>query len=95
MSKTINIGVIGSLTADVFPEVNSLQNGFNLKKILSKDNISVDQTRSKYPSAEIVENIDEIVSDNSIELVIVSDKNRPDTAIIEKILQSGKHIRVI
>ena len=95
MTKTINVGVIGSLTVDSFPEVNTLKNGFNLKKILSQDNISADHARSKYPSAQIVNDIDEIVSDNSIELVIVSDNNRPDSAVIEKILQSGKHIRVI
>jgi hypothetical protein len=71
--------------------------GYELKKIYLKDHENPTQAwvGELFPGAQIVRDIQEITSDNCIELVIVSASNSNDLSTLVEIIQTGKHVRVI
>ena len=70
-------------------------NGILLKKILVKDKTSMADAQLLYPYAELVDNSASIIQDDTIELVLVADPQEKDKDIIQQVLQTGKHVRII
>jgi predicted dehydrogenase len=96
MKNLINIGVIGRGAIDetLLTPVPGIGEQFNLKKVLITDNSLPEAARLLYPHAEFVSNVDEIVNDSTIDLVIVSSKEE-HSPLIEDVVKSGKHLRII
>ena len=95
--KTITVGVISCKgTDEVFFALgaNKMEK-FYLKKIFVRDNISEGAIRAKYPEAEIVNDVNNIMNDAAIELVIFSAPNVNNSRVVGDALQAGKHVRII
>lgn len=63
--------------------------GFHLKKVLER---SKQKSRQRYPSVEIVQQFDAILSDQSIELVIINTPNSLHFEMGREALLAGKHV---
>ena len=68
---------------------------YYFKKILIKDKTYAALTQSQYPKAELVEDIEAIIQDDTIELVLVTASAGNNKDIIGQVLQNGKHVRII
>ncbi|MFT3823019.1 MAG: Gfo/Idh/MocA family oxidoreductase [Chitinophagaceae bacterium] len=73
----------------------SKQEGYQLKKILLKGDVSIDTAKLEYPQAEIVTDKQDILQDKSIELVIVSSPADADMSLVGEVLKAGKHVRIV
>lgn len=62
--------------------------GFHLSKIFER---STDRARHRYPKAKIVRSLDEILSDDAIELVVVNTPQDSHYDLTLKVFESGKH----
>jgi len=95
--KTINIGVISSGITDeiLLPASKVGEEQFTLKKIYFTDASFAESAKLKYPQAEIVSNANEIVEDSTIDLVILSAPDDQKSSLMEDVIKSGKHLRVI
>ena len=62
--------------------------GFHLSKILER---SKDRARHQYPHAGIVRSFDEILADDTIELVVVNTPQDSHYDLTSKVLESGRH----
>ena len=71
--------------------------GYHLKKIYLQDQVIPTQAwvGEIFPGAQVVKNIQEITNDACIELVIISASESNDLSTLVKILQTGKHVRII
>ncbi|MEP7144198.1 MAG: hypothetical protein ABI707_15045 [Ferruginibacter sp.] len=96
MNTIKNIGLIecGSLQKPLYISPESLQ-GYAVKKVLSTGGANERNINSRYPLAEVVENTRDILDDNSIDLVIVSDPSHDDMGMVGEALEAGKQIRII
>ena len=97
MDTLKNIGLIEcSLSNDPYGlDLTSRLNGFHLKKVLVKRNISDRLAKLHYPQAEIVENKKDILNDTTIELVLVAAPEDEDLSLITEALEAGKQVRII
>lgn len=62
--------------------------GFQLMKILER---SKDKAKARYPDVKIVRSIEEVLDDDSIELVIVNTPHESHFELTTKVLEAGKH----
>ncbi|MBC7688951.1 MAG: hypothetical protein H7211_12325 [Aquabacterium sp.] len=97
MTTIKNIGLIecGTAQKPLFISPLSSLEGYSIKKILSTSDTSETNIKSRYPSAEIVNNARAILDDSSIDLVIVSRPSQNDMVIVGEAIQAGKQIRII
>jgi len=97
MNTTINIGLIecGSLQKPLYISPLSISRGYAVKKVLSTDGANEITIKSRYPQAELVGNTRDILDDNSIDLVIVTDPSHEDMSMVGEALKAGKQIRII
>lgn len=97
MATTKNIGLIecGAAQKPLFISPLSTLEGYSIKKILSTAHSNETTIRSRYPSAEIVDNTRAILDDSSIDLVIVSRPTPNDMGIVGEAIKAGKQIRII
>ena len=51
--------------------------------------------RTHYPQAEIVGNLQDIISDESIDLVLVDAPKGAEPGIVKEVLDAGKHVRIL
>lgn len=65
--------------------------GFLLSKIVQRSSA---KARERYPSVEIVNNIDQVINDEAIELVIVNTPNLTHFEFATRALEAGKHVVV-
>ncbi len=96
MSKTLQIGLIGfGMAGRVFhaPIISSVA-GLHLSKIRETrpENIAIIQ--DTYPDAVVVDHVDAIFSDESIDLVVVASSNTSHASLAKAALQAGKHVLV-
>lgn len=73
----------------------SQQNGYQLIKILSEDNLSYSRVKNRFPEAERVRDTDSIIHDPRIDLVFISALEEDDRDLVADILRSGKHVRMV
>lgn len=90
-SREIGVGVIGyGLGGRVFhaPFVSAVP-GLRLVSIMTRSEAEASQA---YPSARIVQSLDAILSDASIELVVVSTPNETHFDLARQVLEAGRHV---
>jgi predicted dehydrogenase len=89
--REIGVGVIGfGLGGRVFhaPFVSAVR-GLRLAAILQRKG---DEAARAWPATKIVRSLDELLADNSIELVVVSTPNQTHFALARQALEAGKHV---
>ena len=69
--------------------------GFQLKKVLVRENIENHLAKEYYPHAEMVHDTKSILNDESIELVIVSAPAESDLNLVAEAIGAGKQVRVL
>jgi predicted dehydrogenase len=90
-AREIGVGVIGyGLGGRVFhaPFVNAVA-GLRLAAIMQRKG---DEAAKAYPATRIVRSVEELLSDKSIELVVVSTPNETHFALAKQALEAGKHV---
>ena len=97
MDTTKYIGLIecGSLQKPLFISPVSILQGYAVKKVLATNGSNETNIKSRYPLAEVVTSTRDILDDQSIELVIVSEPSTEDMNMVGEALQAGKQIRII
>ena len=91
--REIGVGIIGyGLGGRVFhaPFVSAVP-GLRLESIMQRRG---DEAAKSYPSARISRSVEELLSDATIELVVVSTPNETHFSLAEQALQAGKHVVV-
>jgi predicted dehydrogenase len=91
MEDEIGVGVIGfGLAAKVFhcPFVSAVP-GLALRTIVQRKG---DEAAKAYPSATIVRSVEELLSDPSIQLVVVATPNETHYDLATQALRAGKHV---
>ena len=93
MRKAINVGLTaygmsGQLFHAPFLATNP---GFNLKKVLERKN---NHSQERYPGVEVVRNFDELLHDDSIELIVVNTPDHTHFEFCKKAIKAGKHVVV-
>lgn len=96
MNKRINVALIGfGLSGRVFhaPIIAGMPE-FNLARIYTTNPESIRAISKRYPKAAIVQDVGEIMKDESIELVVVASPNTSHFNIAKEALISEKHVIV-
>ncbi|WP_152392837.1 oxidoreductase [Paenibacillus guangzhouensis] len=91
--KTINVGIVGyGLSGEVFhaPLIQSIE-GMEVLKIVSSDPHKV---RRKFPDMEVVSSIEDLLSDERIDLVVITSPNSTHYSFAKQSLLAGKHVIV-
>ena len=83
----------GSITAS-WQESPTLFDGFELKKILFRQNTSLNG-RDYFPGAEMVQDTQAIIDDETIELIILSAPGEDDLNLVAQAIDAGKQVRVL
>lgn len=94
--KEVNVGLLGFGMSGKFfhaPVFTSVQ-GFNLAKIFTRSEDKKEQANILYPEAMVVDNVEAIIDDESIDLVIVTLPNTSHFDIAKRALIAGKHVVV-
>jgi scyllo-inositol 2-dehydrogenase (NADP+) len=63
--------------------------GFRLSKIMER---RTDKARTKYPGIAVVRNLEEVLKDDTIELVIINTPHDTHFTLASKVLDAGKHV---
>jgi hypothetical protein len=69
--------------------------GYVLKKILLSGKSGVNQYNNHYPEAEIVQDLQAITGDHSIDLVMITGALHSQAGLFSEILKAGKNIRIV
>ncbi|HZG25556.1 MAG TPA: hypothetical protein VEZ17_13285 [Chitinophagaceae bacterium] len=85
----------GGSTMPYALEFTGKSEGLFLKKVHMTKALSGSLPELNYPGAEIVNNIQSIIQDDTIELVIVSTPASGDLSVVARVLEAGKHVRII
>jgi predicted dehydrogenase len=91
MENEIGVGVIGfGLAARVFhcPFVSAVP-GLVLKSIVQRRG---DEAAKAYPNTTIVRSVEELLSDSSVQLVVVATPNSTHYELATQALEAGKHV---
>lgn len=94
--KKVNVGLIGyGAAGKAFhePIITSVP-GLNLCRIYETNDLNLAILKEKYNEDEITNNIDDIFSDESIELVVIAAPNTAHYALAKRALESGKNVVV-
>ncbi len=94
--KTVNVGLIGyGLSGRIFHGaiISSIE-GFHIKSILTNNPNRFKQVRKDLPNATVVSHLDDILNDDTIDLVVISTPNTSHYELAEKALKAGKNIIV-
>lgn len=78
-----------------FADAQNEFDGWQLKKVLVKEDVENNVAREFYPEAELVSDTDSIMNDKTIELVIVSAPGEADLTLVAKAIGAGKQVRVL
>ncbi len=91
--NTINVGIVGfGLSGEIFhaPLIQSVK-GMEILKIVSSDPHKV---RRKFPKMEVVSSIEDLLSDERIDLVVITTPNSTHYSFAKQSLLAGKHVVV-
>ncbi|OJW00045.1 MAG: hypothetical protein BGO52_02805 [Sphingobacteriales bacterium 44-61] len=80
--------------SSLWKSATSPVNGGNLKKVLPKGSFTHNLSR-QFPEAEIVSNSNDILNDESIDLIILADPASSDLGIAAAALEAGKSVRIL
>ncbi|SDM22592.1 Predicted dehydrogenase [Catalinimonas alkaloidigena] len=93
MQQTITVGLVAyGMSGQVFhaPFLHTLP-GFQLKTVVERH---AEKSKERYPYVNVVRSLDELLADDSIELVVVTTPNHLHYADTKKALEAGKHVVV-
>lgn len=92
-----HIGLVAANAAGhpVQLSLSSIVNGYELKKVFVKGDLSEGLARTHYPDAEIVGDLGALLNDDTIDLVVVASQPGNDLDIVKEVLDAGKHVRII
>jgi scyllo-inositol 2-dehydrogenase (NADP+) len=96
MSKSFNVGLIGyGIAGQVFhaPMINCIE-GLRLKKIRETKQDNIQLANKRYTEVEIVADSDAIISDNTIDLIVIATPNSSHFNLAKEALLAGKHVVV-
>jgi predicted dehydrogenase len=96
MTKKIKVGIIGfGMAGRVFhaPIINSTKE-LELSKIVSSRKETFETVKKLYPQVEVVSDIDELLRDDTIDLVVITAPNTYHVELAEKALLANKHVVV-
>jgi hypothetical protein len=88
----INFGPVKSLYK--ISPVEKLE-GYVLKKILLSGKSGGNLYNNYYPDAEIVQDVQSITEDDSIDLVMITGAMNADVELFAEILKAGKNLRIV
>lgn len=96
MGKSFNAGLIGYGIAGQVFHASTLNcvTGFKLKKIRETKPENIRLASKRYPEAEIVNNSDAIILDNTIDLVVIATPNSSHLSLAKQALNAGKNVVV-
>ena len=96
MHPIVKVGLIGyGMAGRVFhaPIITSVP-GLQLTKIRETRPENIAVARTRYPAAEIVDNTEEILADDTIAVVVIATPNHSHFALAQAALLAGKHVVV-
>lgn len=96
MMKKIKVGIIGfSVGGQVFhaPIIVGIE-GLELYKILARKEDQQKVVAEKFPHAQAVLTVEEIIDDPEVDLVVVATSNDVHFSLAKKALEAGKHVVV-
>src|SRR5690242_19464244 len=77
------------MSGDIFhAPLIAAHGGFKLAKIVQRKTATAQR---RYPAVEVVNSIDDVLSDGSIELVVVNTPNETHYDFTVRVLEAGKH----
>ena len=85
----------GDSTTSNWTDKNSGFKGFHIKKVLVKQNMGNSLVQGCYADAEMVSDINSIMSDQTIELVVISGAADSDLTLVAEAIGAGKQVRVL
>src|SRR3982750_4401365 len=87
----MNTGVVGYGVAAQFMHLPFIVTNpkFRLQTILQRKG---DEAKEKYPSVKIVRNLEEMLSDESLELIVITTPNDSHFEYASRALNAGKHV---
>ncbi|NRF95677.1 oxidoreductase [Paenibacillus frigoriresistens] len=91
--KKVNVGIVGyGLSGETFhaPIIRSIK-GMEILKVVSSNPQKV---KKNLPNAEVVSSIEELLSDESIDLVVITSPNPTHYSYAKQSLLAGKHVVV-
>ncbi|ABR49724.1 oxidoreductase domain protein [Alkaliphilus metalliredigens QYMF] len=94
--KKLNVGMIGfGMSGRVFhgPMITSMDE-FNFNKIVCSREATVKAARESYPEVQIISDVDELMADDTIDLIIVATPNLSHFKLAQKALLANKHVIV-
>ncbi|MCC5911393.1 MAG: oxidoreductase [Clostridiaceae bacterium] len=96
MTTKIKVGIIGfGKAAMVFhaPIIESVE-GLQLTKVVTTNEGMIDRVKSIYPYTTVVSNVEELLQDESIDLVVITTPNEHHVDLASKALLAKKHVIV-
>lgn len=96
MENKINVGIIGfGMAGQVFhaPVIASIEQ-LNLAKVVTTNLKIKEMVQKRYPNTAVVTEIDQVLGDDTIELVIVATPNTSHVELVTKALLANKHVVV-
>ncbi|MCX2739297.1 oxidoreductase [Pontibacter anaerobius] len=96
MNQKINVGLLGfGMAGRIFhaPFISNVP-GLHLKKIRANRAESVELANRRYPEAKVVPDEQDILGDETIDLVVIATANPTHYTLAKAALQAGKHVLV-
>ncbi len=96
MDKNYNVGLIGyGIAGQVFhaPMINCVK-GLKLVKIRETKAQNIQLARNRYPNIEIVDNSESIISDDSIDLIVIATPNTSHYDLARQALEAARNVVV-
>ena len=90
--KILRVGIVGfGISAKVFhaPFVTTMKDKYELVAVLER---SRSESKEKYPFIKLVRSMEELVSDRSIDLIVVTTPNETHFPYTKLSLEAGKHV---
>ncbi|MDF2840673.1 MAG: oxidoreductase domain protein [Clostridia bacterium] len=94
MKKVLNTAIIGyGMAGSVFhcPIISSLD-GFQLNMIYTRNEDCIQRIKKLYPGTKPVSDVKEILSDETIDLVVIASPNTYHFSLAKEAILAGKHI---
>ena len=85
-TAVVGYGLSGRVFHAPFLEVHD---GFDLRTVVERHKM---ESKEKYPSVEVVQDLDDVLSDDDIDLVVICTPNVHHFKQVQKCLDAGKHV---
>lgn len=70
-------------------------NGYVVKKLLTVNKAPEDVMHSQFPEAQLVNDVNSIIEDTTIDLILVAKPSQTDIHMVGEAVQAGKNVRII